>query len=242
MDPWNRDILDKYCKNFNVGIIAFIPAEDKPYINTKFEDKNDKLKDLPTVNTRYGLKNLEIKSNASILRLTKHGVSESLQNSNSIWVTLTSKSENYETISLGHFNETIIEPTIVLDHGKYDKIPKILIGSGLAKHWLNRLLFLDALQYLSDGLINFKLNRYILIDIDDIFVGANRMTPNDVQALIESQEILSTLIPGFRYNLGFSGKTFKTGSNSELNEADELLIQNRYVSLKLVFFRVAGIL
>ena len=24
LDPWNRQLLDKYCKNFNVGIIAFV--------------------------------------------------------------------------------------------------------------------------------------------------------------------------------------------------------------------------
>ena len=29
MDPWNRDLLDKYCKTYNVGIIAFVPIEDQ---------------------------------------------------------------------------------------------------------------------------------------------------------------------------------------------------------------------
>ena len=52
-----------------------------------------------------------------------------------------------------------VEPTVVLDHGLQDKIPKILIGSGLAKHWLYKLLFMDALQFLSNGLITFSLTR-----------------------------------------------------------------------------------
>jgi heparan sulfate N-deacetylase/N-sulfotransferase NDST2 len=38
-----------------------------------------------------------------------------------------------------------------------------------------------------------------------VFVGKNRFQTSDVQALIESQKKLSQMIPGFRYNLGFSG-------------------------------------
>ena len=56
-------------------------------------------------------------------------------------------------------DQYLIEPTVVLDLGFQDKIPKILIGSGLAKHWLYKLLFMDALQYLSNGLITFSLTR-----------------------------------------------------------------------------------
>ena len=25
MDPWNRELLDKYCKTYNAGIIAVVP-------------------------------------------------------------------------------------------------------------------------------------------------------------------------------------------------------------------------
>ena len=113
-------------------------------------------------------------------------------------------------------------PTAILDHGKQDGIPKILMGSGLARHWLYKLLSLDALQYLSNGLITFPLTRYILVDIDDIFVGSNRLTNDDVHALMQSQDTLASMIPGFRYNLGFSGKTYKTCTTAEQNEADEL--------------------
>ena len=59
---------------------------------------------------------------------------------------------NYETIAFGNFKNSIIkEPTIILDNGLQDKIPKILIGSGLDTHWLNKLLFLDTLKFLSKG-------------------------------------------------------------------------------------------
>ena len=200
MDPWNRDILDKYCQSYNVGIIAFIPAEEKPYENVKFVDKSRKISDLPLINTRYDMTSLEVKAKSSLLRLTKSGISN--KPSNGIWVTLTSNSSNYEAVTLARFNGSHSESTVILDLGKQDKIPKVLFGSGVAKHWLYRLLFLDALQHVSNGLITFPLTRYILVDIDDVFVGSNRFNPNDVQALIESQNTLSTLVPGFRYNLG----------------------------------------
>ena len=104
------------------------------------------------------------------------------------------------------------------------------MGSGLARHWLYRLLFLDALQYLSNGLITFSLTRYILVDIDDIFVGSNRLTKNDVQALIESQDILITLIPGFQYNLG-------TWPMSSLHNVNKQLSFFKNVNKQLPFFK-----
>ena len=59
---------------------------------------------------------------------------------------------NYETIAFGNFKNSILkEPTIILDKGLQDKIPKILFGSVLDAHWLNKLLFLDALKFLSKG-------------------------------------------------------------------------------------------
>ena len=45
----------------------------------------------------------------------------------------------------------------------------------------------------------FVLDRYILVDIDDIFVGREaHLTPADVQHMIESQDRLAQVIPGFR--------------------------------------------
>ena len=70
---------------------------------------------------------------------------------------------------------------------------------------MNKLLFLDSLSWLSRGRIAISLVRYILVDIDDVFVGKNRMLPEDVLALVQSQERLAEMVPGFKYNLGFSG-------------------------------------
>lgn len=44
-----------------------------------------------------------------------------------------------------------------------------------------------------------------------------------LQAILDTQERLRTLVPGFRFNLGFSGKYFHYGDDEE-NDGDDLLL------------------
>lgn len=64
--------------------------------------------------------------------------------------------------------------TVIQDHGRLDGVQRVLFGSGL-QFWLHRILFLDALSYLSHGQLSLSLDRWILVDIDDIFVGERGM-------------------------------------------------------------------
>ena len=115
-------------------------------------------------------------------------------------------------------------PIVIEDQGNSDHIKKIVIGGSKAMHqWYLKIVFLDALHYLSAGEISLPLTRYLLVDIDDIFVGSARLVKSDVTALVDSQNNLSKVIPGFHYNLGFSGKYFLNG-NEEEDEADYELI------------------
>lgn len=77
---------------------------------------------------------------------------------------------------------TVFSLFLVQDKGEEDGIRRVLFGAGL-KFWLNKLLFLDALSYLSRGRLSISLKRYILIDIDDIFVGekGTRLKSSDVE-------------------------------------------------------------
>jgi len=43
------------------------------------------------------------------------------------------------------------------------------------------------------------------------------------QALLDAQDKLQRLIPGFKFNLGFSGKQFHRGSNEE-NAGEDFLL------------------
>jgi len=50
MDKWSKDILDKYCRDFDVGIVGFMPSQDETYVGAQlrnsllFIDTNVKLK------------------------------------------------------------------------------------------------------------------------------------------------------------------------------------------------------
>lgn len=102
----------------------------------------------------------------------------------------------------------------------------MIFGAGL-KFWLHKLLFLDSLSYLSHGQLSISLNRMLLIDIDDIFVGekGTRLKREDVKALLATQHRLLKMVPGFKFNLGFSGKYFHHGSYEE-NLGDDFILEN----------------
>ena len=73
----------------------------------------------------------------------------------------------------------------------------------------------------------------ILVDVDDIFVGerGTRLRKDDVLALLATQQRIQALVPGFRFNLGFSGKYFHHGTAEE-NLGDDMILENvdRFVS------------
>jgi heparan sulfate N-deacetylase/N-sulfotransferase NDST2 len=65
----------------------------------------------------------------------------------------------------------------------------------------------------------------LLIDIDDVFVGTTRFVPSDVAELLASQKRIAAMVPGFRYNLGFSGGFYhKVQDPAALQGDDELLV------------------
>ena len=113
------------------------------------------------------------------------------------------------------------------DRGLYDGIKRVIFGFANS-HWLNRMLLIDSIEHLSSGAIISPLERFVQIDIDDIFVGETgiRMNASDVGALIEKQAEFAQMIEGgFKFNLGFSGKYFKRGNEAE-QAGDELLIES----------------
>lgn len=126
----------------------------------------------------------------------------------------------------------------MLDRGLYDGIKRVIFGSA-NEHWLERILLLDAIEHLSKGRILTPLDRYVQIDVDDVFVGerGKRMTVDDVDAMIETQRQFAKLIAagdderqrsnkskGFRFNLGFSGHFFRRGNGQEVL-GDERLVE-----------------
>lgn len=227
MDKWNRELLDKYCREYSVGIVGFISPTE--------ENQTGQMKGFPLfVHTNLKLRDASLNPGSPVLRLTKAGDTAWGALPGSDWAVFQYNHTTYEPLEWAQRNvpdtgeEQVQIPltTVVQDHGTYDGIQRLIFGSGL-KFWLHRILFLDTLSYLSHGQLSISLDRMILVDIDDIFVGekGTRLKPDDVHALIATQSRIAAMVPGFKFNLGFSGKYFHHGTREE-NLGDDMLLRN----------------
>lgn len=230
MDKWNRELLDKYCREYSVGIVGFVSPSEETLVGAQ-------LRGFPLfVHTNLRLRDASLNPSSPVLRLTRAGDTAwgPLPGGND-WAVFQHNHSTYEPLEWAQKNimdyptdGQILSPlaTVIQDHGKIDNIQRIFFGSGL-RFWLHRLLFLDALSYLSHGQLSLSLNRMILVDVDDIFVGekGTRLKPDDVHALIATQSRINEMVPGFRFNLGFSGKYFHHGTHEE-NMGDDMLLRN----------------
>lgn len=128
--------------------------------------------------------------------------------------------------SLQHISHSTCSSGTFQDHGRFDGIQRVFFGGGL-RFWLHKLLLLDSLSYLSHGQLSLSLSRMVLVDVDDIFVGekGTRLRKDDVMALLTVQQRIQSLVPGFKFNLGFSGKYFHHGTFEE-NAGDDMLLEN----------------
>lgn len=229
MDNWNRELLDKYCREYLVGIIGFVSSSEESLVGAQ-------LKGFPLfIHTNLRLKDAALNAASPVLRLTRAGETAWGRLPGDDWTIFQPNHSTYEPLEWANRNTEdypsegpIKTPlvTVIQDHGRYDNIQRVIFGAGL-KFWLHKLLFLDALSYLSHGQLSISLSRMILIDVDDIFVGekGTRLKKNDVKALLTTQERIQGLVPGFKFNLGFSGKYFHHGTYEE-NLGDDMILEN----------------
>ncbi|XP_017779396.1 PREDICTED: bifunctional heparan sulfate N-deacetylase/N-sulfotransferase-like isoform X2 [Nicrophorus vespilloides] len=228
MDKWNRELLDKYCREYFVGIIGFINPSEETLVGAE-------LKGFPIfIHTNIQLKDAALNAASQILRLTRPGETVWGPLPGDDWTIFQANHSTYEPLEWAHKiddygHEGLMKTpltTIVQDHGLFDNIQRVIFGSGL-KFWLHRLLFLDSLSYLSHGQLSLSLERKFLIDIDDIFVGdkGTRIKPEDVSAMLSTQRRIQNMVPGFKFNLGFSGKYYQHGNPDE-DKGDDLILEN----------------
>lgn len=188
MDSWNRQLIDKYCTEYNVGIVSFLPSKnDSPNAST--------IEGFP-INVRHNVKlqDYELNPYSQIWRLTRPTEVVEGPLPDDDWTVFFSNDTSYKP--LAHSRElgltdidntsrdTMLVP-ILQDIGLYDGIQRILFGNNF-NFWLHTLVFLDSLSYLSHGKLSIPLERYFLIDVDDIFVGktGTRMKVEDVDVSI----------------------------------------------------------
>ncbi|XP_013787455.1 bifunctional heparan sulfate N-deacetylase/N-sulfotransferase-like [Limulus polyphemus] len=227
MNKWNRHLLDKYCKEYNAGIIGFLHSKEETFIGAQ-------LSGFPLfISTNHQLQDYYLNPSSSVLRLTRAGEVYYGALPSGDWTVFKTNDSSYEPVTWSRpqqfapVNSDDLIPfltTVIQDHGRFDGIQRVLFGNGF-EFWLHKLLFLDSVSWLSHGKLSLPLYRYLQVDIDDIFVGekGTRMKPVDVQALLHTQEQINNLVPGFRFNLGFSGKFYHRGTEEE-NEGDDILL------------------
>ncbi|NXS40206.1 NDST4 sulfotransferase, partial [Balaeniceps rex] len=230
MDSWNRELLEKYCVEYSVSIIGFHKANENSSPSTK-------LKGLPLhLYNNVALKDCVVNPQSPLLRITKAPRVEKGPLPGEDWTVFQFNHSTYQPVLLTELQTSRPSPaalpkaalyaTVIQDLGLHDGIQRVLFGNNLT-FWLHKLIFIDAISFLSGKKLTLSLDRYILVDIDDIFVGkeGTRMNINDVKALLETQNLLRTQVANFTFNLGFSGKFYHTGTEEE-DEGDDLLLRS----------------
>ncbi|NXT57073.1 NDST4 sulfotransferase, partial [Pluvianellus socialis] len=230
MDSWNRELLEKYCVEYSVSIIGFHKANENSVPSTK-------LKGLPLhIYNNVALKDCVVNPQSPLLRITKVPRVERGPLPGEDWSVFQFNHSTYQPVLLTELQtdrpppaalpKAALYATVIQDLGLHDGIQRVLFGNNLT-FWLHKLIFIDAISFLSGKKLTLSLDRYILVDIDDIFVGkeGTRMNINDVKALLETQNLLRTQVANFTFNLGFSGKFYHTGTEEE-DEGDDLLLRS----------------
>ncbi|KAM6120324.1 bifunctional heparan sulfate N-deacetylase/N-sulfotransferase 4 [Pterocles gutturalis] len=230
MDSWNRELLEKYCVEYSVSIIGFHKANENSSPSTK-------LKGLPLhLYNNVALKDCVVNPQSPLLRITKAPMVEKGPLPGEDWTVFQFNHSTYQPVLVTELQTSRPPPTalpmaalyatVIQDLGLHDGIQRVLFGNNLT-FWLHKLIFIDAIAFLSGKKLTLSLDRYILVDIDDIFVGkeGTRMKINDVKALLETQNLLRTQVANFTFNLGFSGKFYHTGTEEE-DEGDDLLLRS----------------
>ena len=229
-----KEYLLGYVKHFSVGLIVAFNNYDLNKLEcfsayTSAEGLRIRLE------PRSSLKECKLRDANEVFKITKPNTNENVLISNDI------EPDHYVLFD-GFKNgyESLLEcdgKSLVLKSNQYISIKQILIVVDLNELLIYSSLLLDFISYATNGRLNASaMQRFIQIDIDDIFVGATgkRMVPADVDSLIDFQEnylnkfYFNTSLYRFKFNLGFSGHYYQSGNEFE-NRADQMLIGNYFV-------------
>uniref|UniRef100_A0A8D1ZKF9 [heparan sulfate]-glucosamine N-sulfotransferase n=1 Tax=Sus scrofa TaxID=9823 RepID=A0A8D1ZKF9_PIG len=185
MDSWNRELLEKYCVEYSVSIIGFHKANENSSPSTQ-------LKGFPlNLFNNLALKDCFVNPQSPLLHITKAPKVEKGPLPGEDWTIFQYNHSTYQPVlltelqtekSLLSLSSKPLYATVIQDLGLHDGIQRVLFGNNL-NFWLHRLIFIDAISFLSGKRLMLSLDRYILVDIDDIFVGkeGTRMNVKDVK-------------------------------------------------------------
>ena len=192
MEAGPRAVLDTHCRHFNVGILAFVPAgRDKmtnEWIDNEWIDNVGTNRSSSIRATSHLTLTSAVTSDHALLRILKQNLTIPSPRPAASWVRLECAGPGCVPVISAGFSDGSRGPVVVEDPGHGDGVLKVLVGGGHVLHfWFLKLAVLDALHHLSRGEVSLPLTRYLMVDIDDIFVGVARLLTSDVSALVDSQ-------------------------------------------------------
>ncbi|GIX80374.1 hypothetical protein CEXT_518321 [Caerostris extrusa] len=131
MNKWNRELLDKYCREYNVGIIGFMKAQEETYVGAQ-------LKGFPLyVHTNMAVRDYHLNGESNVLRLTRAGEVFYGNIPGSDWTVFQPNHSTYEALASARsqtYQSSLaskgIDPlltTVIHDHGTYDGISRVFI-------------------------------------------------------------------------------------------------------------------
>lgn len=190
LKPNARQIVKLYCKKFSVGILYFISN----YVGYIPEFHFEVIKPLK----ERQILDVEVNGDSKLLSVTRRGGSvikpSVSKGQGTRWSFLRYDPDKvpYETVEYATHRrkrqkrdlETAVtdKACIILDNGRKDGIKRVFFGGGFP-FFLHTMLFMDSLEYLSPvSPVAFSRQRYLQIDVDDIFVAKSgiRMKKKDV--------------------------------------------------------------
>nr|XP_033793758.1 bifunctional heparan sulfate N-deacetylase/N-sulfotransferase 3-like isoform X1 [Geotrypetes seraphini]XP_033793768.1 bifunctional heparan sulfate N-deacetylase/N-sulfotransferase 3-like isoform X1 [Geotrypetes seraphini]XP_033793777.1 bifunctional heparan sulfate N-deacetylase/N-sulfotransferase 3-like isoform X1 [Geotrypetes seraphini] len=228
MDSWNRGLLDKYSLEYSVPIIGFHKVSENSF-------QSGQWKGFPfSVHSSMVVRDCCLNPHSPLLHLTKSSELDRGPLPGSDWTLFHINQSAYQPVvftkvqKFENLPPTVpkvsVYATVIHDLGLHDGIQRLIFGNNL-NFWLHKLIFIDSISFLSEKKFSFSLDRYILVDIDDIFVGkeGTRMNVEDVKVLLKTQNLMRAKVANFTFNLGFSGKFHHTGTEKE-DAGDDLLL------------------
>ena len=188
MEAGPRAVLDSHCRHFKVGILAFVPAGRDKMTEEEVMDNVGTNRSSSIRATSHLTLTSAVTSDHALLRILKQNLTITSPRPAASWVRLGCAGPGCVPVISAGFSDGSRGPVVVEDPGHGDGVLKVLVGGGHVLHfWFMKLVVLDALHHLSRGEVSLPLTRYLMVDIDDIFVGVARLATSDVSALVDSQ-------------------------------------------------------
>lgn len=173
----DRERIESYCRKFHVGMIIF--SEPQHIGEFRF---NKTISSLPlSYSSGMRLQTYSV-SDSPIADIARTNFKLDVHNLRE-WFVFHPRHTSYKTISYGAKTGSEAKLiTAVLDPGEVDGVQRVFFGH--SHHiWPHKILYLDALAYVTRQSMKMEKTKYLQIDIDDMFIGVNgtKMTTLDVE-------------------------------------------------------------